>query len=457
MSVARGNELPEYVECRVHVTDGEGVAVAEAKVSPFGFRTRVERGSHWGWPERSHGPMPTVVTDAEGNATIRVPKHITEKLEIGTVTWIVVHDQFVEYNGDHPIDDDPAEIKLANGYRIAARAVDASSGQPITEKLYGVLSGGGISDRWTLADSGILVSRVMDIERANLRLVHLPDDGPALFSDLIMLFRPEGSRAFLKDIQLRPGTRVAGKLSDNVPRPIANGKVIASIVAGQSLDESHAWESRWQWSDVATIEADGTFEIDSLPQGDVVQVIALCDGWLSRSPTQDEIARVVDWSDASLIASFTQPQLFPLSGNMIEPIVAMEPTATLELLVLAPNGDPLEGAEVGMSPNHATFRGGSTILGSGFRAREMLTLPREELIQRWRATGNRFHGVTDSKGKTTIHNLHGRPGISLGVFHSAYEMPIENGRRSQSVSLNPGESKQITIQMQEKGTQVLGE
>ena len=100
----------EMITVDVHVADENGRSISKAEVKPFGFRTKLERGSHYGWNPAAHGEQPNATTDKDGNATLQVPRFVYEKLEIGEITWVVDHYDFVVYNADHLVEESPAEL-----------------------------------------------------------------------------------------------------------------------------------------------------------------------------------------------------------------------------------------------------------------------------------------------------------------------------------------------------------
>jgi len=452
------------VTCRVLVVDGLGQPVQGAVVMPSGFRTRAEPGSHWGWAKQRFGPVPKIKTGPEGIAEIEVPQFVTEKQTIGKVTWLVDNPDHVVYRADHDINDAPAKIKLKAGYRIATTAIDAATNEPIKEHLYAVQSGYKMSlgAEWRQSKSGVLLSRVFDEAQVTLRLVALTPGHPARFSDLITLDRADdGGRVFLRNVPLKPGTRVEGKLDPAVPRPVTGGNVVAFISAG---DKAHgnAPSELWRWNDETKIQPDGTYVFESLPSGDVVQLIAICDGWISKNPTRAELDAVLPWKEnvnLGLSTSFTLPQVFALDAAEIEPILGMYAAATCQIKVVDPDDKPLPDAEVTMWPNHLLLRGGSTLLGFGYRSADLLRLTEKGEEMDWRSMMQKkvgFRAKTNADGVAVITNLPGRSHIGLNVTHQDFDQPAMQGRRSQNVDLKPGQSTTVTIHMKPKGENILG-
>ncbi|TWU11394.1 hypothetical protein CA54_02010 [Symmachiella macrocystis] len=450
----------EFIKCRVSVVDPHGEPVGGAFVTPWALCPRREPQAHWGWKESRLGPRPRAKTGADGTATLKVAKFAMEKVEVGLVTWQVDHRDFVIYREDHNINDAPAEIKLQDGYRIAATAIDAETKAPIKEHLFAHMNGDRHFDfaEWNLAKSGVLLSRTFDAENFFLRLIALPPDGPALYSELLAVDRVEnGSRVFLRNIPLHRGVRVQGKIDDAVPRPIKAGKVIAYISAGPIVEDPHLEFEWWWWEDYADIQPDGTFEFTSLPRGDIVQLIAVCDGWVSRTPNQAEIQSVVPWKYDQHISNRVLPHVFALDEETIQPTIAMDRTVACKTTVLDPSGKPLPGAVVLMWPNQILLRGGGTLLGFGFRVSESLrALAQGKKVPKFSDWKSPYQATTNAEGIATIYNLPSNGNVGLLAEHPQFVQPIEKNRRSTYVGMKPDETTEITIRMEPKGENELG-
>ena len=400
-----------------------------------------------------------MTTNTEATATVKIPKFVREKLAIGQVSWIVDHSDFVTLVVHRDADEEPVEFALQNGYRIAATAVDRDTNKPVKTDLHAVMSGGNWTGahEWTLANSGILVSRVLGHSRSSVRIIQMPPGQPAKFSRLLTVKRPaEIDRVFLRKVDLETGTREEGKLDLAVMRPVKNGKVVAHVVAGPDGNQRDPQEL-WHWYDETTIHPDGSFVFESLPRGDVVQLIAICEGWVSRNPTAEELLAVLPSHQQVFAESQTVPQVFALAKERITLTIAMQLAAKCRITVLVPDGKPLRNAHVDMWPNHFWLSDGSTILGTGQRTTGSLRQARSgEPRPSPRRHRNVFSATTNEAGVADISNLHGKPNVAISVRHEDFEQPAENGRRSTDVSLQPGKTASITIRMQLKGRHLLG-
>ena len=433
---------------QVLVVDPDGKPVEDATVTPRGMRTKIERGSWWGWNKDYHGPQPEIKTGADGIAEVPYPQYVHEKLECGTLNYNVTHDDFVPFDSDRGVADDPAKIKLERGYRIAATAVHAETGEKIKTDLYAVASG-YTPRQWKLHANGMLVSPVFAKKQSTLRILQVVDGVPKLYSESIEVEPDDKSRVLLKDVKLSSGVRVEGKLDDSVERPIKNGIVAATIK--RKSKKSDDWASTWGWNSKATINEDGTFVFESLPPGEVLQMISICDGWVAAPPNQGEVLRF--FPKETRARGMVTPQLIELKGEKVEPVIEMEKTTSVEVTVFDPSGEPLEGATVVMWPNQYWFDGGSQIVGDAYSTVEFLYKTRTEKFEYERT--NRFKSKTDKNGVAVIPNLPADRTESLAVAHKKYEQPISGRGRQLRVNLKTDRIAKVTVKMQEKGTEVL--
>lgn len=461
----------ERMSVTLLVLDPEGEPVAGAKIKPVGMRTRVERGSHYGWMPKRHGKRPEVHTDAQGRATVRIPKLVVETLEVGEVTWQIEHDDFIFFREDVDVADDPGTVMLKRGRRVAISAVSAESGERVTADLHVLLSGGGSSDEWQTNSAGLLMSKSVAPERRLLRVVHVPADGPVLFSDVIDLNdHGDAKRILLRDIKLHPAVRLSGRLHDHVPRPVRNGTVSLNIIDGSHLG---SWDARLWWTDWARIDADGTFEFSALPPGAQAQLIAVSDGWVNDLPTSERLEALGAEVDiTSLRSSRIMPQLAELSESDNTTVLRMQKTASVKVTVLDPDGNPLPGAQVYTSPNQIWVGGGSQIVGNGASTLAALRLTEQQrrLMDDWSSAqqlvelgvrcpgGNRYRQVTDENGVAVLPSIPAGTSetprtCSLDIVHDDFVQPIVDPvrmQRSKTVDIPDHQPVEVVIRMEEK-------
>jgi hypothetical protein len=459
----------------VRVTDAEGRPIAGAVVKPFGLRTRKEPGSHYGWRDDLWGPVPTVTTGADGIAEVPVPKYVYEEMETGMVTWWVDHPRYVVFWEDRPVGDRPADVVLQDGVLIAVRALDDTTGRPVVAP-FALISGSSFGDEWTLQDDGSLVSRAVSQQRRLLRVMHLPPDRgePALFSELIDLAR-QGGLALDLTVRVKPGVRVRGRLDEAVPRPVTNARVTAMVIGqpagavGERLD----YEARWQWQETADVAPDGNFDLGWLPAGEPLQFLAVCDGFVSRNLTPQELdAARTDhpqlleghqaWQDQRI-----WPRLAALTGAGMTLDVPMEPTAKCRVTIVDSDNLPVPGASVRFSPNQAWYRGGSQSLGWGVSQSHVLRAARDGEApardgtrrQAVQDAFRRYQAMSDENGVALVTDLPALGEQSFSVKHPTLELPASRDpgfRRSATANLTPGTVAEVTVRLEPKGTRVIG-
>ena len=440
---------PEMLECKVRVTDPDGNPVEDATVYCTGMRSRLEPGSHWGWGEERFGPVPRIKTESDGIANMPYPKYLAEKLETGKMTWSVDHPDFVSFREDRNVKDDPAEIQLQRGFRIALTAKNASTGKPIKKDLYAVIGLRGVG-KWELKKNRTLVSGVFKKKNCYLRVMQCTEGQPTLFSDMITVEPGEKSRVLLRDIELSLGTRLEGKLDSSVTRPVKNGHVAGSV--GIQLDPNDSGTS-WDWSDKAEIKEDGSFVFESLPSDVVWQMIPICDNWVPASPKLESVAAhfpdMIQNFERTL-ADRRLPQPVKLADDNVSVTLRMIPAATIAVTFVDPKGEPISDVKTYTNPNQLWLDGGSQILGQAYRTRDFLISRRRGETPKW-PISERFQGVSNANGVCEIGNLPPMTRGDLAVLHDKFELPIVNGDRGFQYALKEGEQKELTIKLQAKG------
>jgi hypothetical protein len=364
---------------------------------------------------------PSAKTDADGVARIvfdatagdswAVKLQAAEERGIRAIALRVDHPDhpvWMEYVG---IEGDRRVI-LSDSTTIEVRAHRDKETRPLN-RLFPVLSGSLTSGAdWAERDGVLTVRRVdLESEKASrwLRIVHVPDQGPILFSDMIDLkLRTENPISL--QVPLKPGVRAEGRLDPQVPRPIKNGRVVARIATGTDTS------TNWRWSVIAEISPDGRFVLDAFPADENLQLIALCDGWVSAATTAAEAAAYAAENSAALdnrghVGAFVHPRLYRLKAPVIQPIVPMLRTANCEVTVVNENGRPIPDASVAFWPCQLFYNLGSNIIGSGVDA---LTLVRAQLASGKHRTSPDFSdsslakaytAKTDARGIAIVRNL----------------------------------------------------
>jgi hypothetical protein len=305
-----------------------------------------------------------------------------------------------------------------------------------------------------LAENGMLVSPVFEPHKTWFCLIRVVPGQPNLYSELIEIDPTDRSRVLLRDVKLSRGTRVQGRLDDAIPRPITNGIVSARIVRSGSGEARFRWESTWTWSDQALIAPDGTFVFESLPSGEVLQLIPICDDWVPAPPSKEEVLPFFPQEAEQLLISMSRPQLIRLDGPQVEPVLKLLPATSAKVTVLGPDDQPLAGVEVASWPNQLWFGGGSQILGTAFSYSEMLLRSRQS--DEWSfEREKRYWATTDENGIAVIRSLPTDRSEGLIANLDGYEMPLNGTEREIRIDLKPGVVTEVTIKLQRAGTDVL--
>ncbi len=369
----------------------------------------------------------TVVAKSDASGVVRVI--LTEQMDQIMTAWLpqmgrpeideislrVDHPDYpiwwksIRVKGDEP-------IVLADATTITVRAQRSNTTEP-AKGLYPELSS-TLTDDWTEADGVVTIRRVdLSSERASrwLRIVQVPENGPAWFSEIVDLKHIAGNPIAL-EVTLKPGVRVEGRLAETVPRPVQKGRAIAVAMRGSG-------QGGVGWEAVSEISADGTFVLESLPENETLTVMCLCGGWMSRSPTKTEVqAYATEYGVTGLAGSDPRaerlmPQLFRLDKPVVEAVVEMQPTAACEVTVLDPKGEPIPDASVQFWPNQGNYSGGSSFLGWG---RDSATHIREQLAAGdHRRKSDRPADVAEYTAKTNARGvavISGLPGAAADDF-----------------------------------------
>lgn len=448
-----GGEQLEFFSVKFFITDHRGTPVVGASVKPIALG--VQGRLHY-WNEKLWGETPVGQSDVSGTASMRVPVLSENQERISTVHWTVSHENFIAAPLKSGSGQRKVTCRLKRGRRIAVSVIDPSTRERVTSDLFAVLSGRAVAEHWSQMTSGILVSDGLATSRKTLRIVHLPADGPARYSKTIDLTEwQDEPRVFLKEVEVHQGTRVEGKLDDRVPRPVQQGIVSAFVVDGKN-----------EWYDMTDVRPDGTFTLNDLPPNEVLQLTASCDQWVSADPTIAELDAVgMKDKSSRLQRSRVYPQVVRLSGDVVRPVVRMEPATTCRIEVFETGGTPIKGARVRLIPYQGSFDGRSHIFGHGENSRSRLladaagvpVLRRVELGI-IRDVKSRFTAMTGDDGVAEIKSLPGGPDgspamTSFVVTHPDYFAANSGGLGDQGSSraaLYSGQTTTVTVRMKKK-------
>jgi hypothetical protein len=416
----------------IRVVDSAGKPVAGAVIKPEGLRAKpgAFQSGWYQWSAKRQGVTNAPVrTDRDGLATIPYPKYVFERIETGTLCLSVKHPDFVADRPECVVAIAPpagaplmvvvnyyldrirrrpgiartAPIVLKDGGSLRLNVRGDSPG-PADMPLFAQVStmAGADTNAWSRPEPGVLTTRQLPPGPFALRAVKVDTNGTAWFTEIVSKVAQAGQTNFV-EVTLRRGATVRGKLDDSVLRPVRNGRVIAHVwpVGLKSADSPPQWHA---W---AGIGEDGSFEIPSLPSGNL-ELVALCDGFVSTNgPGQFKMR---------------YPQKHDLGTDDISVVVGMEPTAQLEVLVRDPKGNPLKGARVSTSPNVRYGEWAASVIGSDrYNTAEMFQHKGEGSV-RMKTVPPGFSSTTDSDGRALLTNL--PPEVNdFTVSHERYALP----------------------------------
>jgi hypothetical protein len=455
---------PRNPRAVIRIVDDQNKPIAGATIRPYAMRPKRQGGhsGHYAWLKDRHDVPPlAVVTDEMGTGIVPYPKFVAERVETSLITVSVEHPRYTSDTRDILVSTSlpsgaPWALRLKvilnrlkNGPVTRPGPIVLEQGQTLILKPAPPLATGSClfaqtssnrtyydDDFWDASTPGMVVSREHALGKHAVRLIGLSETNQLMFSDTVDVTIEPGV-ANTRSLTLTPGKTVRGRLSSNVPRPVADGRVVANVVpAGRRLcddpPEWHAWTN---------IKEDGSFEIHSLPPGDL-EIAALCNGFINASPPGQRQS-----------STFYYPQKHVIDANDLDIVIEMEPTARLEVTVDDDNGRPLEGARAGTWPNVRWDDCSATIFCSDlYNTIDHLqrTNNRQDGLKQDTPPG--FFGLSDKTGLAILSNVPANQTL-FAVDHPDYVLPkvaVRGGapRRHASINLQPGAVTETSVTLE---------
>jgi hypothetical protein len=285
----------------------------------------------------------------------------------------------------------------------------------------------------------------MPLGKNSVLLVKLDGERATYFSKITDLELKPGERKRI-DVSLQPSLRKQGAVSENVPRPVRNGRIKLETLRPKVADDD-----RVTWFSWFPIHPDGTFTIDGWPAGERVQLIALCDGYIATSGKAPD---VVEHPREREKDPFNRPQVFdPTQDKLIE--VQMTPLVKCVATAVDENGAPIAGVNVSSWPNVGWWNSGSQIYCHPLARAERLLRERDYTKAIDEPFPPPFEGTTDAHGTATLELPAGNE--HLNVESDVYELPAFLGDRDVKVKLVRGETIKTVLRLQPRGTEKLGD
>ena len=426
---------------KLRLMDGAAIPIEGVKVEAVALRWIEEPSGGCLWPT-DVAPQNEFVTDKKGEIELEYPVKSGRPGELMTTSRIFFRYKHADFvSGDMEIDPTPgiAQEVLLKGCRTVFRCKD-TEGAAINEFAVQMVGKGGDAI-WNWKNGVVSSGGVPEGDWQTL-LVAPSADGLHRFSDLLLLAYKPGEELSFDEIELRAGMNVRGSLSDNVPRPIKNGSVIAWCLP-KPAGESYSEEPSLGWEEQALIAADGTFEFPSLPRGGKIQFIALCDGWVVEGMENGlHVGKEIMVEEAQLLANHVEGVVLP-----------MEQAGSVEVDVLGPDGKPLVGASVFSWPNQLKKFGGATLFGHSYPTVHVMesqisgvALPHADLHRYPRYTQK-----TDEKGKASLREIPIGKLQTLAVSYESLTMQFDKNAGESSkfkYVCKTATPKKLTIRME---------
>ena len=491
----------KFKEMTVVVQDTDGRPIEGASVLPFSFRVKgVHAADAYGWRTNLFGPRVAAVTDQEGKAEVKYPvEGIPEEKEFtGALAFTVSHPEYAtQVVQDYSVDKAEPPVQMTRGQHLVVSGCYGEDRQTVTDLVANLSEEGLRPEDWLKTTNGGLAFHKLSPGGHLLQLMGRLPSGEIVYSEGLAFYvepptatkspvwrllgwppkAPYGSgtgptngfeyivgagHEFKAALAMQPGLRLEGRLDDQVPRPVTNGRVLisvrpkeisASLISEDMGDLYNKYGEFRSWHSYRPIASDGSFVFESVPPGEV-DVIVHGDGFVSKSIGQVQ-NRIVDarTHTNSLVPgpSIGIPQPFALTNPVTQIEVVTEPTATLELTAKTKEGKPIAGANVALSPNVIRMANGIFGRISDSSEASFRTIP--PLLQ------IRYFATTDTNGVAIVRNVPAFDRIVV-VGHRQYQVPLQepSGMRDRIIrtKYTPGATNHFELTMEPKGTDYIG-
>ena len=454
MELAPGQEL---LSVEVLVVDADDQPVPNAKIKPWAVLSSLGHG-RWG-KERTGGFEPVEVqTDENGKAVIEYAKYLSleEKVRVTAITLSIDSPDhpYVSHENIAVPSDSMHKAILPAGAAVKVELVCKET-KIENDKLYIMRSDyrpGSGDDRLKIDKDNRVRIPPMKNGNAQLLFTLLDEDSVTHFSQIVDLEIDATKGEIEKRVELKPAVRVEGRLGDEVPRPVKNGRVKARTIKGLLPNEIN-------WLDWAEVKEDGSFFL-MWPENTPLQIAALCDGYIGKNgkyleELQDKNAEV----PAREKGPFLRAQAF-LNPTEQPVVIAMDPLETVYIEVEDAFGKKLEGIHVSANPNinwsHNPKRSSSQIYCYPLRsAADVLREGKHDFKKGKGIFKFPFRATSNSQGVIEIDLPAGRAIIHLS--NERYQLAAKLGRRMRIFETARGKENYLKYVLQPKGLDYLGD
>ncbi|MBS0202104.1 MAG: hypothetical protein JSS49_04330 [Planctomycetes bacterium] len=440
---------------RIKVVDNtDHHPIADVVIRPQGLRvagpTNIAEWSRDAW-----GPMPRSVTNKDGVALVEMPRYLAgcsgmPHQEIAGFIFRCDHADFATDNfacglrfGGKEFDGS-AWLYRARKIRVGAYADDPSI---LLDRVFAVVNFPLANVGWKKSPDGLFQSTGFYPGSRRCWIVQLPENGPAQFSlPLALPEHHDGDDPVELVTKVSPGVRVAGTLDDSIPRPVVNGRVLASVRVPPDKESDRPEFSQLCWEEWTNIRSDGTFEFPSLPRFADLELLAYCDGFVSVPVDSDQylIAAGRYGAEPQIDESLNYPQLFRLRTQTLKPVIPMEPAASCVWTFVDEQGAAVSGVKIranlgigGIGQSEmATYQNQR---GTG----EWLQDPWSD-IEKYQEMTRRFEATSNRSGEAMIQNLPARI-RSLNVEAPGRFVHADSQESLFSIQLTSGKTERVTV------------
>jgi hypothetical protein len=456
-AISRIPTTVEFKKVLVVVRDEDGKPIEGATILPTGFRVKGIHGADaYGWNNKLFGPPEKTVTDGDGKAYVKYPvESIPEEKEFtGKLIFAVSHPEFASvFIQSYSVDSPEQPIHLTRGIHLEVSGYYGSNHQSVTDLIPNLTEGVPRED-WQKMDNGVFAFNKLSPGGHLLQLMGRLPSGEIVYSETFP-FTAEKGKEYNFSLEMKPGIRLEGRIDDQVPRPVKNGRVMIDVrpkeyPALNVIEDYYAADQKYGgrhfWHSYRPINEDGTFVFESVPPG-TADVVVLGDGFASKT-----IGQLQNRVNGALVKGPATPipQAFPLVSPTTKIEVTTEPTATLEFTATTKSGGPIEGVWVGMYPS--AFR----MWGPFGWMKNSSEEPYREIPH---LSDPIFSGQTDKNGKLVLNNI---PAETRGIDidHPRFQVPLQdvNGWRDRHVRavFSPGMTNELNMTLEPKGADFIG-
>ena len=439
----------ELLEFEMLVRDTDGNPIAGAKIKPWAVYSSLGHGPWGSEPDGLHPEE--VTTDSGGRVTLKYPRFHSADEQVRTlvVTASVEHPDYpVVTHVDVAVPrSKPFKYLLPPGSAIEGKL---QCGEAIQnpDEIRAVISGGRTASSVMVTETGEYRIPPIQIGSGEFMFVRIKDKKITHFSPIEKVDIDGESPVVTRDVKLVPAIEIRGRLSDDVPRPVKNGRIRC-----QTISTGKSWDSEIDWSDWAPVDEAGNFLIESWPVDSPLQLIALCDGFVASPGEKPPMV-----TPERARGNYYRPQVFLKPGEE-KIMVQMEPLIAIDIVAKNAFGKPLPEVNVNLNPNVGWWHGGSQIYCSPlYSSKDGLIDPDYDFMKD--AYSNKtypeaFQGITDNNGHTRIDVPVDRH--SLSASNKRFQMPVKVGQRYVRVVARKNHSMRIDLVLQPIGLDILGD